>query len=63
MAWCVTEDKPAIRSCGAGGHDVGPLDSQGKRTAYLWAPAREDETVADIVANLAVGRDTEETRA
>jgi hypothetical protein len=60
-AWCVTEDIPAKKSCGASGHDVGPLDSQGKRTAYLLAPTRPDVGVTDIAEALAEGRKAEES--
>ncbi len=54
-AWCVTEDKPAERSCGADGHDTGPLDAQGKRTAFLLAQGAPGETVETIVAALDEG--------
>jgi hypothetical protein len=60
-AWCVTEDKPAEHSCASNGHDTGPLDSSGKRTAFLLAQGTPGETVETIVAALDEGRQSEET--
>jgi hypothetical protein len=59
MAWCVTENKSATRSCGADNHDVGPLDSSGKRSAYLLAPS-EGQSTEEIVENLTIGRESEQ---
>jgi hypothetical protein len=62
-AWCSTEGKPAVRSCGADGHDTGPLDTQGKRTAFLLATTVPGESVQDIVAALDEGARTEQETA
>ena len=61
MAWCLTENKPATRSCASAGHDTGTLDSNNKRNEFLHAAPWPEESVKDIAEALKVGREAEKT--